>query len=433
MGRRVLVVRRPHYAQDVTTLGADRPSRLRALLHGSAGIAVAVLGMNVATYGFQIVAARALGPSAYGAVASLMALLLVVAVVQLGLQATAARRIAASPGEVSRIAPAMLRLTTRASLGLGLLMLVASPVVWQVLRLESIVPAILVAVSAVPLTMVGGHAGILQGERRWLGLGVLYLAMGVPRLVFGTLFIVVRPDETAAMMGVTLGAFTSVAVGWWLLRSDEHHEEGRTDSLRHTARESTRNTLALLAFFALSNADIVVARNVLDSHEAGLYAGGLILTKAVLFLPQFVIVVAFPAMSTPHERRQALVKSLAMVLGLGVVCTLGAWILSDVAMIFIGGDDYAEVEGRLWLFAILGTMLAMLQLLVYAVLARQGGRSAYLFGVALVAVAAAGALVATLTELVVTVAVIDGVLLAALLGYSMWRVGRPAPAIAEAS
>ncbi len=400
---------------------------MRALIHGSAGIAIAILAMNVSTYGFQIVAARALGPAEYGAVASLMALLLVVAVVQLGLQATAARRIAANPEQVSVIAPAMLRLSVRASLGLGLVLLVASPLVWQVLRLEGIVPAILVAVSAAPLTMLGGQAGILQGERRWLALGGLYLAMGFPRLLFGTLFILAKPDETAAMLGVTLGAFTSVAVGWWLLRRDHHHEDGRTDSLRTKARESTRNTLALLSFFALSNADIVVARNVLDEHDAGLYAGGLILTKAVLFLPQFVIVTAFPAMSTPGERRRALVRSLAMVLALGVVCTLGALMLSDVAMIFIGGAEYSDVENRIWLFAILGTLLAMLQLLVYAVLARQGGRSTALFWVALVALGIAATMISTLNELVVTVAVIDGVVLTGLLGYSVWRLSRQQP------
>ena len=49
---------------------------------------------NIGTYGFQMVAARVLGPSDYGAIASMMAFLLVVAVLQLGLQATAARRIA---------------------------------------------------------------------------------------------------------------------------------------------------------------------------------------------------------------------------------------------------------------------------------------------------------------------------------------------------
>lgn len=411
----------------MTTLETGRLSRMRAVIHGSAGIAIAILVMNVSTYGFQIVAARALGPAAYGAVASLMALLLVVAVVQLGLQATAARRIAANPDDVSVIAPAMLRLSVRASLALALLLLIASPLVWQVLRLEGIEPAILVAISVAPLTMVGGQAGILQGERRWLALGVLYLAMGVPRLLFGTLFILADPNETAAMLGVTLGAFTSVAVGWWLLRADEHHADGRTDSLRHQVKESARNTVALLAFFTLSNADIVVARNVLDEHDAGLYAGGLILTKAVLFLPQFVIVTAFPAMSTPGERRRALIRSLAMVLALGVVCTLGAVVLSDVAMVFIGGAEYSAVESRIWLFAILGTLLAMLQLLVYAVLARQGGRSTALFWVALAGLAVAATGITTLNQLVVTVAVIDGVVLGALLALSLWRLGRRQP------
>ena len=61
------------------------------------------------------------------------------------------------------------------------------------------------------------------------------------------------------------------------------------------------------------NCDVIVARNILDGHDAGLYAGGLILTKAMLFLPQFVVVVAFPSMSTAHERRSALLRGLALV------------------------------------------------------------------------------------------------------------------------
>ena len=49
--------------------------------------------MNVATYGFQMVAARALGPQDFGAFAALMNLMLVVSVMSLAVQATAARRI----------------------------------------------------------------------------------------------------------------------------------------------------------------------------------------------------------------------------------------------------------------------------------------------------------------------------------------------------
>ena len=65
--------------------------------------------MNVATYGFTIVAARLLGPRDYGAFAALMGLLLVIMVASLALQATAARRIATTPGHVHQIEQVILR------------------------------------------------------------------------------------------------------------------------------------------------------------------------------------------------------------------------------------------------------------------------------------------------------------------------------------
>ena len=132
---------------------------------------------------------------------------------------------------------------------------------------------------------------------------------------------------------------------------------------------------------------MIVARNVLDGHDAGLYAGGLILTKAMLFLPQFVVVVAFPSMSTAHERRQALMRGLTLILALGAAGVLACALLPQLALVFVGGSEYAEIQDLLWLFAVLGTVLSLLQLLIYSVLARQGTRSVYLVWVALVGAA----------------------------------------------
>jgi O-antigen/teichoic acid export membrane protein len=412
---------------SVSDPATARPAGWRSLFRGSAGIAVAMAVMNVATYGFQMAAARILGPTEYGAIAGLMALLMVIAVLQLGLQATAARRIAGQPVHVAQIEHVVMRVTYRAAAALGVLMLLLSPLVWRVLKLDSVVPALLLAVAAVPLTVMGGQAGILQGERRWLPLAVLYLGVGVPRIAIGSLCIVVEPTETSAMLGVMLGLWVPVLAGWWALRrrrlpgdlSDDHRA-------RPVARETLVASMALLAFFVLSNADIVVARNVLDSHDAGLYAGGLILTKAVLFLPQFVVVVAFPSMSTVEERRHALVRSLQLVAVLGVICTAGAYLLSDVAMVFVGGAEYADVQSRLWLFAILGTLLAMLQLLVYSVLARQGTRSAYLVWIGVAVLVGLTLMVTTLDALVATVTAVDAGLFVVLLGVTFWRLREPA-------
>jgi O-antigen/teichoic acid export membrane protein len=401
---------------------------LRSMLRGGAGIAIAMAVMNVTTYGFQMISARVVGPADYGAIAGLMALLLVMAVLQLGLQATAARRISAEPGDVAEIEAAVLSVTARAALALGAVMLVLSPAVWLVLRLDSIVPAVLLALSAVPLTLVGGQAGILQGERRWLALSSLYLSMGVSRLLIGTACILVSPHESSAMLGVLIGLFVPITIGWWVLRGDRPEVvPSQRHGRRVILREVWASSVVLLAFYALCNIDIVIARNVLSSHDAGLYAGGLIVTKAVLFLPQFVVVLLFPTMSALESRRTALVRGLVLILAIGACATAGAYLLSGVAMAFIGGADYADVESRLWLFAVFGTCLAALQLIVYSVLGRQGIRSKYVLWLGVAAVAGAGSLAGSLTSLAVTVTVVDGVVVAALLAVSLWRL-RPEPA-----
>ena len=396
-------------------------------LRSSGSIAVAMGVMSVATYGFTMIAARLLGPGAYGAVAALMATLLVIGVLQLGLQATAARRISAQPEHVAQIERVIMRVTVRAALALGLLMLVLTPVVNWVLRLDSLPTAVLVAVTAVPMTVMGGQAGILQGERRWWPLAVVYIASGVPRLVIGTGLILWKPTEFSAMFGVMLGAWLPVLVGWYALRRGDRDpaEDTAHHRVRPIIRETIHNSQALLAFFALSNADVIVARNVLADHDAGLYAAGLIVTKAVLVLPQFVVVVAFPAMATARERRKALTRSLVVVAGLGAACTLGSALLSGIAIKFAGGAEYADVQDRLWMFAILGTALSMLQLLVYSVLARQGQRSVYLVWATLVALVTGGLLADSLNELLTIVMLVDGLLLAALLAVSLHLIRHP--------
>jgi O-antigen/teichoic acid export membrane protein len=396
---------------DVT---AASSARTRRGFDGSA-VAVATSVMNIATYGFTMLAARIIGPSQYGAFVACLSLLIVVQVVALGLQATAARRIAVDLGNVASIERAILALTTKVSLAVGLVLCLLVPVIDALLNLDSLLTAAVVAIAAVPLTLAGGQAGILQGERRWGALAVFYLAGGIPRLVVGTAMILWRPDATNAILGVGLGYLFPLLVGWWALR---HRRTPEADAPEHSARsmlvESAHNAQVLFAYFALSSVDIVLARQVLDEHDAGLYAAGLIMAKVMLFLPQFVVVIAFPDMATPESRRRALVRSLTVVAVLGAAVVVAAQVLSDVAMVFVGGSDFDEVERLLWVFAVLGTVLAMLQLQVYAVLARQGRRTVVLVWAALAAVVALGSRVHTLDGLVTVVVAVDAALLAVL-------------------
>jgi O-antigen/teichoic acid export membrane protein len=223
------------------------------------------------------------------------------------------------------------------------------------------------------------------------------------------------PTAFGAMLAVAVAAWVPTLVGAVALG-----HVGR--SFRRLGRHNLRilrevggNSHALLAFFALSNLDVVLARVVFNEHEAGLYAGGLILTKAVLFLPQFVVVVAFPSMASSATRHRMYLRALVVVSFIGLAATAGAAALHSLAVTFIGGPEYAGVEPYIWLFAALGTLLAMIQLMVYEIVARQHRASVYLLWAGLLAVAALAPFVADGRALVIGVGSVYAVVLGVML------------------
>ena len=109
------------------------------------------------------------------------------------------------------------------------------------------------------------------------------------------------------------------------------------------------------------------------------------------------------------------VRRVGLVAAMGLVVTLGVALLPDLAVAFVGGPEYAELADRLWLFALLGTVLAMLQLMVYNVVARQRQYAVFIIWAALAVVAVAAPFTHTVDALLRVVMVTDTVLLGVLI------------------
>jgi O-antigen/teichoic acid export membrane protein len=391
-------------------------SNAASKIRGGGGVALGVLVMNVTTYGFTIACAHILGPTDYGALAAWMNVLLVVNVGFLGLQATAARRLSSGEHALDDVEPHLVRLTLVTSVVLGVVLLSLTPLIDVTLQLDDLLMAALLGASVIPLTIVGGLSGILQGERRWGALSAVYIAIGAPRLVLGVALTAWRPEPRWAALAVAVSLLVPVAVALYALRHRPLRAGARSREagLGSLLREMVHNSQALLAFFALSNVDLIVARHTLNSHDAGLYAAGLILAKAVLFLPQLVSIVAFPSMAADDSSR-TFVAAVLSVVGLGALATLATAVLPGLALIFVGGSDYDDVRSRLWIFAVLGTLLAILMMVVYGLIARGGTRAVYLTWLALVAIIGFGLTAQTVAGMLTVVIAIDAVLVVVLL------------------
>ncbi|MEI8406099.1 MULTISPECIES: polysaccharide biosynthesis protein [unclassified Kribbella] len=360
-----------------------------AFLRSATVVAVGMAIMNVAAYGFTLIAVHRLVPEQFGAITALLGLLLIGNVASLGLQATGARRLATHTGEgAAAVADAMLKAGRRAALGLTLVCLLATPLFVWLLHIDSVVAILLLAPTLGGLTLMGSQLGVLQGSQRWTELAAVYTSVGVGRLLLGGGALLIHPSLDAAMIGLALGAAVPALLGGFLLRGSTG---GTAEQVKEVLRETVHGTHTLLAFFAIANADVLFARALLDGRHSGYYAAGVIVAKACLFLPQFVIVIVFPSLASSPGDTVRLRRAIQAVAGLGVCTVLGALILPDLVVAVIGGkDDYAPLGPYTWLFAIAGSAYAVLQLVVYAAIAQQEKRAALLiwFGLIVLAIGA---------------------------------------------
>jgi O-antigen/teichoic acid export membrane protein len=385
----------------------------QATVAGGTLVAAGMMTMNVTVYAFNVLAARLLVPREFGALTALFGIILVGTVAQLGLQAVTARRLAVAPDARPEIVAATVRVTALAASMVGLAVAASTVVMTPALKLDSHWPVILCGLTLVPMTVMGAQSGVAQGTTRWGFLTAIYVGNGLGRLAGGTIALLISPTPTSAMVGIAIGAWTPVLAGAPML----FRRVAATGFRAPTSmmREAMLSTAVLLAFFVLSNLDALVARNLLDENDSGLYASGLILAKAAFFLPQFVSVVLFPdlARATSHHAR---LRAASLVALLGALTVAGTAVLPGLALVLVGGDEYGAVRDRLWLFALAGSLLAIVYLLVFDALARHEHGILVMIWAAVAAVlVAAYGLDVGITGLVLVVILVTGTL-AAIVG-----------------
>ncbi len=336
------------------------------LASGGTLVAAGMIGANAAVYVMTLVAARALLPADLGAVTALLGILQIGTVVSLSLQAVTARRIAVAPDSLAQTVSTVARVGVAIALATAGVTTAVTVALTDALDLPSFWPALLTGATLVPLTLMGAMAGVAQGSERWGSLAAIYLANGFGRLACGGAALAIEPSVTSCMLGMAIGAWAPVIAGAGLVRGNA--DQART-SRRPYVREAVLGSHALLAYYALSNADALLARFLLSPHDSGLYSAGLILSKAAVFFPQFVTIVFFPLLARDETSRSRLMAA-GGVAALGAIATAATWLLPRLALIAVGGDKYAEIADRLWLFVLAGSILSIVNLLVWDALAR---------------------------------------------------------------
>lgn len=388
----------------------------RVAAGGPALLAVAMLAANALHYAYIVVQSRLLGPPAYGALAALLGLVLVGAVPGMAVQAVAARHTALRDRDgqdVAALWASMLRGVVVLGAGLGAVTAAATPLLVAFLHLDSALPALVLALCLLPLPLVSVLHGLLQGRQRWGALAVVVLTGATVKLACGVAFVLAGGGVAAALAGAALGFAVEAALGLRLVRPAWSRRAGT-----RLAPEVAAAAAGVLGLWLLVGADVVLARHLLPAEASGLYGVGAALTKIAYWAPQPIVVILYPRLVAAPDAGRSLMRGAGLIVCFGALLAALAVSVGGPAVGLVFGREYVAVAPLLWVFALLGTALGLVQLVLYAALAARRR------GIAAVLVAATGCESVLLVALASSVGQVVAIALLCVTGAlaAGWRV-----------
>ncbi|WP_256978088.1 polysaccharide biosynthesis protein [Rhodococcus sp. 14-2470-1a] len=326
----------------------------RAMVAGMTMVTIGSMTANIASYLLHLPASRLLGVAKYGEFASLLAAQLVLAVPALALQSVVAREVVRG-----RSTGKLRSLGYRCAGVVAVLSVLAAPIV--AVAMDTSVLATTSALVVAPLlVLLATEQGLLQGTARFGRLSIVLASAGFGKVVPAVvaLFLGAGPGTVLAVSAAGTGL---VALGARLANREPPGPGGpHTGDVRIGVATVLGASQVQLVLILLSSVDLLLARALLAEADAGIYALGAVATKAAFWLPQAVGVVLYPRMANPAHSASALRSALSVVAGIGAVLILGAAVAAGLIPLIVG-EDYAAVQGYLWIFALQGACLAVLQ------------------------------------------------------------------------
>ncbi|MCL4234975.1 MAG: hypothetical protein KJ042_10690 [Deltaproteobacteria bacterium] len=351
------------------------------LLRGSAAVVGANLVFSAATFALATVAARRLGPVAFGEWGALWALMMVSAALFPSVSMAAAREtsLRLARGDAADAA-VWVRRAARFVLAIGvavaaLLIAGATPVSgW--LRIADAGHVRWVGVFFFVSILLAFTRGVVEGAQRFDALGVNLVWEGALRAIVGFALLGAGFGVEGLLFGYVFGAAAALVRSWPSMTEPPDLWNGPPGSrVRVDAAELPPAPLfvgpilaAHIVIVVLANADMVAAKHAFDASAAGWWSVAFTGGKFLFFLAEGIGTVMFPLAVEAHARREPNLPILARALGLfaaaaGVALAV-VMLAPDLVVDRVFGARYAAVREILPRYLIWATWLSATVLVV---------------------------------------------------------------------
>lgn len=307
------------------------------LLIGSALVSLLNLVYNVGV-------ARLLGPAAFGEVAAVYTLLMLISCITLSFQLVCAKFVARNETTAGKVAVYM-GLRRRAwvfGIAIASLLILASEPVAAYLNLDSPTLVILLAVGIAFYIPLGVRRGGMQGIYAFRRLAVNFLLEGIVKLGGAFLLIHFGLGVNGAIAAVTASEVAAYAFG----HPGRELEAAPQPGLPASFGEGMQAIIFFIGQVVINNVDIILVKHFFAAEAAGLYAAAALVGRVVYMSSWSVVSAMFPISAglraTKAKDRDVLLTPLLIVVLITGSFTLGLWLFPNLVWRAVFGAGFVN-------------------------------------------------------------------------------------------
>jgi O-antigen/teichoic acid export membrane protein len=339
------------------------PQERKRLIQGVIVVGAGLAVPQVLAYAASVIAARLLVPAEFGAFGAMQGITQIGTPIGLAIQAVVARRLVKNSRNKHHD---LLKFGLEVSIAVMILTLLVSFPLSSIFHIDYLVLVLTIGAVA-PFVFISTQLGIAQGKELYLKVAGIYIVFGIGRSISAIVGLLIYPELISVGIGFFGGTLLSVIFAHFVLGNSKKF--WKTVRAEKGVSELYKAAQALIALYVLVNIDVLFARIVLSPAQSGVYTVGMLVAKIAFFMPQAITVVLFPKMGKNDSSALRLAVLGTTLIGSAYVGF--CYFASEFVVNAIGGSGYSELYSEVWMFALEGSLFAVLQVLLYGRIARE--------------------------------------------------------------
>ncbi|MBU1201440.1 oligosaccharide flippase family protein [Patescibacteria group bacterium] len=269
---------------------------------------VASVIAGVMNYAYQIIMGRMLGPSLYGVLGSLLALLMIAQITSSSIQLVISRFISEfkAKNEFGKInyliSKSFFYITIFSILGI-IIYFFMIPWISRILQIDYWLSMVMLGLLAVTSFFAAIISGYLNGLQKFVYQNLIGIIGIVIKLFLGVLLVYLGFSVDGALGAILVGGVIGLIIGLFAFKSHKHFKKKKF-SFKKIASYSLPVFLASIFPIVLINIDIILVKIFMTSVETGYYVAASTFGKIIWFGSGFFAAPLFPKIAELHDKRK---------------------------------------------------------------------------------------------------------------------------------